>query len=281
MYMSNKQDSFESQPTTNTGARVWAAVATVAFHLLLLAALLFSFLRYPPKGVETWPPEPEKEIVFDEVEELYASGEFVRTGDTTDELVSDEMAPSAEDQPEPSQDGADLADAGKVGDPKPVVSSQKESPMKVENKPKGPTKEEVAAEKQRQEAAKREQAKKNAQETVKFNGGGGSGNGSAGQPDGNSATGVSVGTAGKGLQGRSLEKWVLPSSSKIGTIAISVKVDSKGNVISATYSPSGSKGTVAADENARRACEQKAKGCHFSVKEGAPTASGTILFTFR
>lgn len=277
--MSDKHNKIEAT-TGGNSARIWAAAATLFFHLLLLLALLFAYLRFPPEGVETWPPEPEKEIVFDEVEELYASGEFVRIGDTPDELAADEMAPADETQTEPSQDATDKVDAGHAGDPKPLVASQKESPMKVEKTPKGPTKEELEAEKQKQEAAKREQAKKNAQEKVKF-GGGGSGSGTAGQPDGNSATGVTVGTSGNGLSGRTLEKWTLPSSTKIGTIAIAVKVDSKGNVTSATYSTTGSKGTVAADESIRRACEQKAKTCRFSVKEGAPTASGFILFTFK
>lgn len=277
--MSNRQN-IEPTRHPDNGARAWAVGGTVAFHALLLLGLLFMFLRYPPEGVETWPPQSDKEIIFDEVEDLYASGEFVRIGDTPDELANDEMAPSEAEQPQPSQDAPDLTDAGHAGNPKPVVSTQNESPMKVDKTPKGPTKEELEAEKKRQEAAKREQAKKEAAAKVKF-GGGGTGSGQGGQPDGNSATGVTVGSSGKGLEGRTLERWSLPVSSKTGTIAVAVKVDSKGNVTSASYSATGSKGEAAADTSLRRACEEKAKTCRFSVKEGAPVASGYIIFRIK
>lgn len=124
------------------GARFWAAAATVAFHALLLLCLLFSFLRYPPDDVEKWPPEPVKEIVFEDVEELYASGEFVRTGDQFDDPVADsDNAPSNQDSDEPTQPGPDKANAGHKADPKAPVASKKESPMKVKDQPKGPTKE--------------------------------------------------------------------------------------------------------------------------------------------
>lgn len=277
--MSNKVN-MEPERRTDRGARWWAAGGTVAFHALLLLALLYGFLRYPPKGAETWPPEPEKEIVFDEVEELYASGEFVRVGDAPEELLTDEPAPSATEQPEPSQDGPDLQDAGHKGEPKPLVTSQKESPMKVEKTQKGPTKEELAAEKARQEAAKREQAKKNAEAATK-NAFGDKGKGAAGQVNGNSESNALVGTAGKGLEGRTLEKWGKVTSSKTGTIAIRVKVDSEGRVTSATYDVANSKGEVSADQARRRACEQQSLSCRFSVKKGAAPASGVILWTFR
>lgn len=269
-----------NESRTDRGARWWAAAATVVFHALLLLGLLFCFLRYPPKGVDQWPPEPEREIVFNPVEELYASGEFVRTGDSFDEMEADEPAPSAEEQPEPTQQGPDLKDAGKPADPKKVVSSKQESPMKVDNKPKGPTKEEIEAEKARQEAAKRQEAKKTADEAAKkaF---GGKGKGAAGQPDGNSESGAISGTPGNGVSGRTLEHWDRVSSTKIGTIAIRVKVNSQGKVTSASYEPSKSNGAVAGDTAMRQRCIEKSKACRFSVKEGAPEASGTILWHFK
>lgn len=261
-------------------ARVWAIVATVAFHALVVAMLLVCFLRYPPKGVTEWPPEPTKEIVFDEVEELYASGEFVRTGDTFDETVNDEPAPSAVEQPEPSQPGPDLKDAGKAADPKKIVSTSHESPMKVDNKPKGPTKEELEAEKARQEAAKREQAKKTAADATQkaF---GGKGKGQSGQADGNSANGASSGTPGSGVKGRTLDHWTKVSSTSTGTIVIRVKVDAQGRVTSATYQQQGSDGPVAASTTMRERCRQQSLQCRFSVEEGAPTASGTIIWRFK
>lgn len=261
-------------------SKAWAIGGTLLFHALLLLCLLFCFLRYPPEGVDAWPPEPEKEIVFNEVEDLYASGEFVRVGDTYDEVVNDSPAPSSEDQPDPTQNAPDLRDAGHKADPSKVVSSDNPSPMKVDNKPKGPTKEELEAEKARQEAQRRQEAKKTADDATRraF---GGSGQGQSGQADGNSASGAVSGTPGNGVKGRTLEHWDKVSSTKIGEIAIRVKVDSQGKVVSATYDPTRSNGAVAADTKMRERCRQKSLECRFSVQEGAPTASGTIVWHFK
>ncbi|MDE5979914.1 MAG: hypothetical protein K2G84_07765 [Muribaculaceae bacterium] len=261
-------------------SKAWAIGGTLLFHALLLLWLLFCFLEYPPAGVKVWPPEPDKEIVFNEVEDLYASGEFVRVGDTYDEVVNDAPAPSPADQPEPTQNAPDLRDAGHKADPSKVVSSEKPSPMKVDNKPKGPTKEELEAEKARQEAQRRQEAKKTAEDATRkaF---GGKGKGQSGQADGNASSGAVSGTPGNGVKGRTLEHWDKVSSTKIGEIAIRVKVDSQGKVVSATYDPSRSNGAVAGDTRMRERCRQKSLECRFSVKEGAPTASGTIIWHFK
>lgn len=262
------------------GPVAWGLAGTLLFHGALLLVLLLTFLRYPPRGMEEFPPEQPREIVFDEVEDIYASGEFVRTGDTFDSTVNDEAAPSSADEPEPSQDAPDLKDAGPKGDPSKLVSTEKESPMKVSKKPKGPSKEDEKREEARREAQRREQAKKTAADATKkaF---GGKGKGQSGQTDGNSSKGAVSGTPGNGVAGRTLEHWDRVASTKIGEIAIRVKVDSQGKVVSASYDPSRSNGAVAGDTRMREACRRKSLECRFSVKEGAPTASGVITWRFR
>jgi hypothetical protein len=273
-------NSNQQNGRSDRSAKAWAIGGTIAIHALLLLCLLFCFLKYPPEGVTTWPPEPENEIIFDEVEELYTSGEFVRTGDTFDEVVNDAPAPSSVDQPKPTQNAPDVADAGQKGNPSKLVSSEKPSPMKVDKTPKGPTKEELAKEKAKQEAERRQEAKKTADDATKraF---GGKGSGQSGQVDGNSANGSVAGSPGNGVAGRTLEHWDKVSSTKIGEIAIRVKVDSQGKVISATYDPHNSNGAVAGDTAMRERCRQKSLQCRFSVKEGAPTATGTITWRFK
>lgn len=265
---------------SDRSSKTWAVVGTLLFHALLLLWLFFCFLEYPPEGMKTWPPESDKEIVFNEVEDLYASGEFVRVGDTFDEVVNDAPAPSAENQPEPTQNAPDMRDAGQKANPSKVVSSDRPSPMKVDNKPKGPTKEQLEAEKTRQEAQRRQEAKKTADDATRkaF---GGKGKGQSGQADGNTSSGAVSGTPGNGVAGRTLEHWDRVSSTKIGEIAIRVKVDSQGKVVSASYDPSRSNGAVAGDTKMRERCRQKSLQCRFSVKEGAPTASGTIIWHFK
>lgn len=262
--------------------RIYALAGTVAFHVVLLLVLLFSFLRFPPEGADEWPEEPRPEIVFEEMEELYAAGEFVRTGDNMAEYVpDDEPAPSDVSNPEPTQDAADAANAGKAADPAPALTSKQPSPAKTEQKPKGPTKEEIAAEKARQEAKKQQQTKKNVDAATARAFGGGKGATTAGSAEGNSATGSVTGTPGNGLKGRSLEKWTSVRGRKLGSITVNVKVDSQGRVVNATYNAARSSGTVSADENMRRQCVARSKECRFSVLEGSPVQSGTITWTFK
>lgn len=262
-------------------ARWWAMLGTVLIHAALLLALLFCFLRYPPSGRLMPPPESEEAIEFLPVEDLYASGEFVQTGDVFDNLPLDEAAPSDIDQSQPSQQGPDLSDAGKVAEPKQTVSSERPSPAKVEKKPKGPTKEQLEAEKQRQEAARRQQAKKTIDDKAKNAFGGGKGSGKAGQTDGNSDTGATSGTPGNGVKGRRLLDYSRVPSTKLGEIAVRVKVDASGKVIEASYDPSRSNGAAAADVSLRNHCVQRTRACKFSPDPDAPTATGTITWRFR
>lgn len=256
-------------------------MVALAFHLLVLLVFLHTFLRFPPEGM-VWPPQPEQTIVFDEVEDLYASGEFVRTGDILDPVAPvDEPAPSSESSDVPTQDASDAVNAGKAANPQKTVTSEQPSPAKVKKEPVGPTKEELQREKERQEAARQQQAKKNVADATTRAFGGGKGKGTPGSVEGNSNKGAISGTPGNGLKGRTMENWSTVPSTKLGVIAVNVKVDSQGRVVSATYDAARSSGTVAADAAMRSNCVERSRQCRFSVLEGSPIQSGTITWVFK
>lgn len=262
--------------------KIYAILGTLLFHAAVLLCFVFSFLKFPPDDVVDFPPAEENEIIFDEVEELYASGEFVRTGDNVEDMIpTDEPAPSSVESKEPTQDATDLKNAGKPAEPKQTVKSKRESPMKVQEKPKGPTKEEIEKEKARQEAKRQQEARKNAEDATKKAFGGGKGKGTPGSANGNSDTGATTGQPGNGVKGRSLEHWSSVSSRKTGEIVIRVKVNSQGKVVEAAYQASGSSGAAAADKAMRDRCVAQSLQCRFSVLEDSPVQSGTITWRFK
>ena len=262
--------------------KIYAIAGTVLFHLIVLLTFLFSYLTYPPAGMDEWPPVPEQEIIMDEIEDLYATGEFVRTGDIPEPAAPvDKPAPSDVTVPEPTQDAPDLQNAGEAAQQPKVVTSERPSPAKVKKEKKGPTKEEIQKEKERQEAKRQHQAKKNVEAATSRAFGGDKGKGTPGATEGTSATGAVTGTPGNGLRGRTLESWTTVHGKKLGTIAIRVKVDSQGRVTSASYSASGSSGTVAADQAMRNQCIARSKECRFSVLEDSPVQTGTITWVVK
>ena len=204
-----------------------------------------------------------------------------------EESDQQQPAPSADENDAPEAD--DLENAGTKGEPSQVVTTPKESPMKVEKKPvetpkPGPSEEELAAaaEKARIEKEKQQQI----QEQIKnqFAGKGKStddgGKGKTGQTDGNSETGATSGSPGADLGGRTLAHWVKTSSTKAGTIVVAVSVDPQGKVISAKVK-SGS-GPAYADAATRSRCEQASLKCSFSVsKTETKEQRGTITWRFK
>ena len=112
-----------------------------------------------------------------------------------------------------------------------------------------------------------------------------SGSGQAGSPDG---TQGAQGGSGKGngagysLGGRSL-RGTLPvpryTSSKDGDVTISIKVDRNGNVITAEFTPKGSKNY---DQSMVNAAIEAAKKAHFNADPNATEYQyGTITYKFR
>ncbi len=262
--------------------RIYAIAGALLFHLLVLIVFLFTYMQYPPAGVEEWPPQPNRDIVLEEVEDLYASGEFVKTGDNFDELIPDDTpAPSSVQDNVPTQDAPDARNAGEAATQQKVVSTEQPSPAKVEKKKTGPTKEELQAEKERQEAKRQQQAKKNVAQATQKAFGGGKGKSTTGATEGNASTGATTGTPGNGLKGRTLESWTTVGSTKLGVIVVRVKVSADGHVTSATYDAAASSGPVAADAAMRQNCINRSRQCRFSVLEGSPVQSGTISWVFK
>jgi outer membrane biosynthesis protein TonB len=107
-----------------------------------------------------------------------------------------------------------------------------------------------------------------------------------GNPDsdsytGNGGTGNSGVSISRGLQGRRISK--LPSFeddfNENAKVAIDVKVDGTGRVVSATYQP---KGSTTSDGGMRSIAIQKAKQIKFTPSEsGGEESIGTIIFNFR
>lgn len=263
---------------------IYGIAATVLFHLLILLALFRGALTYPPEDVTVWPPEPEEMIVAQELEPLYQAGELVRLGDNLETPTADDTpAVSSETIDEPTQPGIDAANNGHAGKPNPQLTQKHESPTKVKEEQKGPTKAELEAEKKRQEAKKQEQARKTADDAARrafSRDKNANGSGQSGKPDGKAGRGSFTGTPGNG-PGRSVERWGSVSSTLPGTIAIRVTVDSEGNVTSARYTSSGSTGAVAADRSMRQRCEQASRGCRFSRIKGSKPTTGTIYWKFQ
>ena len=115
---------------------------------------------------------------------------------------------------------------------------------------------------------------------MKFGTSGSTGSGKAGSPNGNSSSGALTGKPGiGGLGGYTLENWSRPSSSLEGTITIQVKVNARGNVVSASYA-SGT-GAAAGNQAARSSCIAAARQSSFSVPKNTTTdAVGTITYRF-
>lgn len=255
--------------------------ATVVFHVAVILILVFSFLyySYPPK-------DPEEAAEAAKKEEIMFGGEYVMLGNTQQPASGEESKASAaasEQKDEPAAPAEDMEDAGTKGEePAQLVSSKRESPMKVkETKAKvktGPTKDQLAA--QEKEKRQKEAADK-INRRVAFGKSSGNGDGREGSPNGNSSTGARSGSPGvSGLPtGYSVASWGRPHSPAEGTLRIMVKVNSRGKVISARYvSGSGPASSITA---VRSSCVSAALQSQFRVPLNTITvAVGYITWRF-
>lgn len=251
-----------------------AALLTLLIYAGIIVVCIIACLKFPPGGEPLPLPQPEDDGIL-------LGGEYVMLGDAPTLAVNspDESAPD-ETSAEAAPEADDAVNAGEPAEPSPVVTSKQESPMKVKEKPKpeksGPTKEEIASlEKARREKEASDKIKKQ----MTFSGKG-TGQGKSGSPNGNSATGAASGSPGHNLAGRTIESFDKPSAQLSGEVRIRVKVNAKGQVVSASYE--GGNGPAAANSTVRQRCVNASRRSRFSVRTDSDgDQSGVITWRFK
>lgn len=253
---------------------VIAALLTLLIYAGIIVVCFFACLKFPPGGEPLPLPQPEDDGIL-------LGGEYVMLGDDPSLAVnSPEEAAPDETSTEAAPEADDMVNAGESAEPAPAVTSKQESPMKVKEKPKpektGPTKEEIAA---REKARREKEAADKIKKQMTFSGKG-SGQGKAGSPNGNSTTGAASGSPGHNLAGRTIESFDKPSAQLSGEIRIRVKVNAKGQVVSATYE--GGSGPAAANSTVRQRCVNASRRSRFSVRTDSDgDQSGVITWRFK
>lgn len=230
-------------------------IVSIVAHGLLVLCLLLMGLRYPD------PPPPELGVEMD-------MGEFSDVGTDLEhaaeggEDLSSESSYANDDNNELTQQSEDV----------PLTSKKTPSPTKNKKKPKDNVKP------QSDETKIDQNALFTKGRVNKCSGGStgvgeGSGKGSGGEGGG---SGTSFSLEGRGSKSLSRPT---ATSTKNGNIAVEIKVDQEGNVVSAK---AGVRGTTLWDSNLFRRCEQAAKKSKFTANPDAPELQkGTITYIFR
>ncbi len=247
-----------------------AAIAALALHIALLLILWLSVLdtdRITGSG----------------------SGVLVQVG-----LVDNAsgMFESNSRQPETQQEAQPSS-----GDEEETLTQEEEETVHIE------TEEEKAKKQEEQERLKREQERKEKEEAINnqmknafgkgvsnddSRGTSTTGSGAQGNPFGNASSGEITGIGGYGgynLGGRglvgSLPYPQYDSSNDAGTIAISITVNPKGQVISAIATVKGSTGTAFSNTTLRASAEAAARKSRFEPSQGTANQTGVIVYHFK
>lgn len=286
----------------NTQKNLTALGTTIGVHALLLVGLLFAGFSAPP-------PPPDQDLGMEV--NLGTSDEGMGDEQPLNPNPPSNAAPAAstpQNEPAPSQDAASTQDiatqdeeaAPEITKPEKPVETPREQPKNLEPKP-------VKTAKRRTEAppapvppapkpkavysggtANSANSGNNANSSNNSTGEGNTGrSGDRGQINGDpNASGYTGGGLGGGrsdfrLRGRSLVSRPQPTyeGNETGYIAINIKVDRKGNVVSAAHSLRGSTlNNPALIEIAKRA----AREIKYNASPDAPEEQfGTIRFYFK
>lgn len=253
-----------------------AISGATTFAIMLLVVLLCSWLGYK---LPNPPIEEEGMGVAGEV-----LGEIEGFGNNDNATFDDNSAaaPAAstpEESYTTSSETAPVAKTSRTDDKPPTVKKTEPSTSQTDNN------------NSTQSETTQPATNPNATFKGRKNGNGGEGKGTAtgsgqqGSPDGTQGAqggnGKGVG-AGYSLGGRSL-RGTLPiptyTSSKDGDVTVNIKVDRSGNVVSAEFTPKGSKNY---DQSMVNAAIEAAKKAHFNADNNATEYQyGTITYKFR
>ncbi len=255
---------------------------TIGTVLLMLNSWLH--YEYPPKDMV------ETELLQDSI---MFGGEYVMLGNTVEPADGDMSNENPADveqlvEPQPAVEGDNLEDNGEaVRNPKPLVASDKPSPMKVKEQPKtdkktGPAvdrkKEDDKAEKERRarEAATDNKVKGAFSQSTQ-----GKGSGKQGQPDGNGDTGAVSGRPSiGGLNGYTLEYFPTAPVPCSGRVVVQVHVNTRGNVTEAKVT--GGSGEAYGDARTKNKCLELARKSRFRVPNNTTTEGiGTLTYIIK
>lgn len=246
-----------------------ALAGTLAFHSLLIIILIAGALRYnSTDNVQKWPPADSSEILL--------GGEYVMAGDIPEPGLNDIPAATADSETQSTQATEQAEPA-----PEPLVTSDRQSPAKTE---KANTDKNQATKKRdkKDEQARRdaESAKAEKATASRINNRVTFGSGKSGSPQGSDATGAVSGISTGGLGNRHAIDLPRPPRGPLGRIIITIKVDRRGNVTSASFL--SGEGAAAASAQARAGCIAAARRARFSESPDAPISqTGTLTYNFK
>ena len=260
------QPYLRSRQAQDKRARWTGLAATVAVHALALVICLTAGLKYLD------PPPPETSFLIDFEEELVEDVTPVETkvgrqpqAEETDpekpvELVQKAESPHMSDRPNKTP----ATKENGHGDVEVPTPPQKEEP-KLDPRASFP------GMSQKDDKATTPHAGSEANEGFK-----------AGQPDGNTKEGFTMGKANAQLSGRNVVG-TLPkpsySAQLEGTVVVQIKVDQYGNV---TEAVPGVSGTTITDKGLWNEARNAAMKAHFNTKADAPVVQmGTITYIFK
>lgn len=255
----NDNDRHKDRRHDSRRDSLWAAAVTFTAAALILLWLFFCGLTFDRAALAV---SSTPEIQMPEDEELFIEPEIVRNLGEDQATEHDEPAPALKGEPEPAPiENTKHVEPGKNEKPAPPVekpiTQKKESPVKATEPPK----------------TNEDKKKVTSKMANKFPGRNGTQSGTSG---GSGAGGNGVGIAGS-VAGRTFKGCPKPSVELQNRVVVEVRVtiDSKGKVTSATARSKSGKPSAAI----LRACEQAARGAHWSEDPDTPSARGTLTFT--